>query len=159
MTHKKSLIYYIATICAFLLFALTLWLVNSSKTNHNYFPLKINNNTVYLEVAANPKLQTRGLMHRTHLKPKHGMLFIWPQPKIQCLWMKNTLITLDAAFIKADFSIDSIHTMQAQTLKHHCSRQKVKYALEMNQNWFTQHHLKINDRIDLSAILKKIKND
>jgi len=41
----------------------------------------------------------RGLMHRTELAPDAGMLFDFREERPIAMWMKNTLISLDIAFI------------------------------------------------------------
>lgn len=58
------------------------------------------------EVAATPAQRQTGLMRRTHLAPKTGMLFVYPAPAVLRFWMKNTLIPLDIAFIHGDRVID-----------------------------------------------------
>jgi hypothetical protein len=51
-------------------------------------------------------------MHRTSLAENSGMLFDFrPRNEIQSMWMKNTLIPLDMAFIGADGRIVKIAEM------------------------------------------------
>ncbi len=54
------------------------------------------------ELASSPDERSRGLMHRTQLGEREGMLFLFPSERQLSFWMKNTLIPLDMIFIKAD---------------------------------------------------------
>ena len=47
------------------------------------------------EVADNFVTRMQGLMHRPSMGANEGMLFIFDEPGIQCMWMKNTLAPLD----------------------------------------------------------------
>jgi uncharacterized protein len=61
-----------------------------------------------VEVAASPDEQKKGLMFRTALSDKAGMIFPQEQPRIASFWMKNTVISLDIIFIKPDGKIENI---------------------------------------------------
>lgn len=52
-----------------------------------------------VEVAETPEQQRTGLMFRSELGAREGMLFVHPRPRIINMWMKNTLIPLDMIFI------------------------------------------------------------
>lgn len=53
------------------------------------------------EVAATPEERARGLMGRRSLPDHAGMLFLFPGPGRVSFFMKDTLIPLDIAFIRA----------------------------------------------------------
>lgn len=61
-----------------------------------------------VEIADTPGLQERGLMFRQRLPDDRGMLFDFGQPKQVAMWMKNTLISLDMVFIRADGTVAGI---------------------------------------------------
>ena len=67
-----------------------------------------------------------------------GMLFIFDQKAGHCFWMSNTKISLAIAFIADDGKIVNIEEMQAETLNNHCPKASIRYALEMNQKWFSE---------------------
>ena len=94
------------------------------------------------EVAANDQNRHVGLMNRTAMPPQRGMLFVFPQERTHCMWMRNTLIPLSVAFIDADGYIINIENMQPQTEDNHCAKVPARYALEMNLGWFAQRGIK-----------------
>ncbi len=88
------------------------------------------------EVADSFEEVQMGLMHRTHLPDNQGMFFVFPDPRQSCMWMKNTLIDLDVAFIDVDFKITHIASMSQGSTRIHCPPKPTPYALEMNAGWF-----------------------
>jgi len=61
-----------------------------------------------VEMALTPAQQTVGLMFRDRVGPDEGMLFDWGTPRDSAMWMRNTLVPLDMAFIAADGRIHRI---------------------------------------------------
>lgn len=61
-----------------------------------------------VEVARTPAEQERGLMFRKSLPPQGGMLFPLGAPRVATFWMKNTVLSLDLIFIRADGTIARI---------------------------------------------------
>lgn len=93
-------------------------------------------------VAANDADREQGLMYRTQLAPNEGMLFVFGENAVHCFWMKNTLIPLSIAFMRADGTITDIDEMQAETTNNHCPRNNGVYALEMSRGWFSAKGIK-----------------
>lgn len=90
------------------------------------------------EVAASDETRAQGLMFRETMPANAGMLFVFDEPRQQCMWMKNTLLPLSVAFLDDKGVIVNIEDMAPKTLNSHCSNGKVRYALEMNAGWFKQ---------------------
>jgi uncharacterized membrane protein (UPF0127 family) len=90
------------------------------------------------EVAQTPEQRQIGLMHRPTMPVNDGMLFVFEAPGMNCFWMRNTLLALSIAFVAEDGTIVNVEDMQPQTDASHCPKKPVKYALEMNQGWFTK---------------------
>ncbi|MGA7675451.1 MAG: DUF192 domain-containing protein [Rhizomicrobium sp.] len=61
-----------------------------------------------VEVASDGASQEKGLMFRTTLAADAGMLFDFHQPAPVVFWMKNTPLSLDMLFIKADGTVSTI---------------------------------------------------
>jgi uncharacterized membrane protein (UPF0127 family) len=93
---------------------------------------------IQAEVASTPQARQVGLMNRTSMPTDSGMLFIFDQKATHCFWMSNTKIPLAIAFIADDGKIVNIEEMQAETLNNHCPKAPIRYALEMNRQWFSQ---------------------
>ncbi len=98
-------------------------------------------NRIEAEVAYTEQSRQQGLMHRTSMPAYHGMLFVFPRPSSDCMWMRNTLLPLSVAFIDGDGKIINIEDMQPQTENNHCAARPARYALEMNLNWFKRRGL------------------
>ena len=115
--------------------------------------IDVNGHDLSVELAITQEEQMTGLMNRDALGSDEGMLFIFPQEQILSFWMKNTLIPLSIAFIKIDGRIVQIDSMEPYSLDSHFSREKVKYALEMNDGWFTKHGVDVGDLVRIPLTL------
>jgi len=100
--------------------------------------LKIGIYRIQAELADTPKAREVGLMNRTSMPSNSGMLFIFEQKAGHCFWMNNTKIPLSIAFIADDGKIVNIEEMQAETTNNHCPKAAIRYALEMNKQWFSE---------------------
>ena len=60
------------------------------------------------EIADTEELRSRGLMFRHILPEGHGMLFDFGKPRPAAMWMKNTYMSLDMLFIRADGTVAAI---------------------------------------------------
>ena len=99
------------------------------------------------EVAQTPDQRAIGLMNRSTMGVSDGMLFAFEAGATQCFWMKNTLLPLSIAFIGDDGAIVNIIDMKPQSLESHCSTKPVRFALEMNQGWFTKRGIKAGTKL------------
>ncbi|MDX2159599.1 MAG: DUF192 domain-containing protein [Hyphomicrobiaceae bacterium] len=61
-----------------------------------------------VEVAESPEEKSRGLMFRRSLADDAGMLFPYEPPQEASMWMKNTYISLDMVFIRADGTVHRV---------------------------------------------------
>lgn len=93
------------------------------------------------EVANRQETRMVGLMHRRSMAFQRGMLFVFPEPAPQCMWMRNTLIPLSVAFLDEGGRIINVEDMEPRTEDNHCSAKPAKFALEMNKGWFQQKGL------------------
>ncbi|MBL6854238.1 MAG: DUF192 domain-containing protein [Alphaproteobacteria bacterium] len=61
-----------------------------------------------VEIAADDASRERGLMGRRHLPADGGMLFDFGRPVMTAFWMKDTPLSLDILFVRADGTISTI---------------------------------------------------
>lgn len=99
------------------------------------------------EIAHTPQTRQTGLMFRQRLPAQRGMLFVFTEKAIHCMWMKNTLLPLSVAFLEDDGTVINIEDMQPQTENNHCAAAPARFALEMNQGWFAQRGVEPGSRI------------
>ena len=109
--------------------------------------LEIQGQSIFVETVRTPKELRLGLMHRKTLGPNSGMLFFYRQPKIACMWMKNTHIPLSVLFIDINFVITSIEHMSPNTETPYCSVKSVSYSLEVNQSWVKSRNITPNHKV------------
>jgi uncharacterized membrane protein (UPF0127 family) len=102
---------------------------------------------IVAEVARTPEQQQIGMMMRTEMATHEGMLFVFDDVSPRCFWMKNTLLPLSIAFIEDDGTIVNIAEMKPRSEASHCSEKPVRYALEMNQGWFSKRAIKPGFRL------------
>ena len=116
-------------------------------TEYRVLPLNAGIHVIRAEVALTSAERSKGLMFRPALGPSQGMVFLFDQPAVQCMWMRNTLIPLSVAFIGDDGRIINVEDMAPQTEDNHCAKRPARYALEMNRGWFTKHGITAGTRI------------
>jgi uncharacterized protein len=97
---------------------------------------------VRAELAADFTTRMQGLMHRRSLAPNSGMLFVFDEVSIHCMWMKNTLIPLSVAFVDASGTITNIADMEPHSEQSHCATRPARFALEMTRGWFAGRGIK-----------------
>ena len=107
-------------------------------------PLKV-------EYAYTFEQRAMGLMYRKSMCEQCGMLFKFSGSKKASMWMQNTFLALDVAFIRSDGVITDIKPMQPQDLTSVGASQAVLYALEMNQGWYAKHGIKVGDKMVIKA--------
>lgn len=61
-----------------------------------------------VEVAATEPSRRKGLMYRKLMEEHHGMLFLFPQERLNSFWMKNTILELDMLFVSKDWRVVGI---------------------------------------------------
>lgn len=107
---------------------------------------------VRLQVALTETEQRQGLMGTQELPADNGMLFVFRPERPVAMWMKNTPIDLDLAYLDARAQIVSLGTMKALTTDLHESNGPVGFAIEMPAHWFRYH------RIPLGASVRGIEH-
>lgn len=114
---------------------------------HPVLQLNAGMHLIRAEVVSDMATRAQGLMHRKSLPQNAGMLFIFDEQAVHCMWMKNTLIPLSVAFIDERGTIVNIADMEPHSEASHCATQPVKYALEMSRGWFAARGIKPGSRL------------
>jgi uncharacterized membrane protein (UPF0127 family) len=104
-----------------------------------------------VEVADTFKQREIGLMNRTELAERAGMLFVFEQTSEQAFWMKNTLIPLDIVFIDENFRIANIARQAQPCYEEHCpiysSGVEIRYVLELKGGAADKLGIKEGDKV------------
>lgn len=110
--------------------------------------LQISDYTVIAEVSNTPEAREQGLMYRKHLRGNHGMLFIYSEPGLHNLWMKNTSVPLSVAFMDEQGVIINITDMVPFSEERHHADAPAKFALEMPIGWFSKREIKPGAKVE-----------
>lgn len=86
-----------------------------------------------VERAVTPAAREQGLMGRTSLPERQGMWFDFETTTAVVMWMKNTLLALDLAFVDAEGRVVYVHERATPlSLSHIVAPTPVRYVLEAN---------------------------
>ena len=96
---------------------------------------------LFVELANTHLSREQGLMGRKKLANNHGMLFDFPHQTRLSFYMRNTYIPLDIAFINEDGVVTEIRSMIPLNTNPIVSKEKCKYALEVNKGWFVKNNV------------------
>ncbi|WP_395341291.1 DUF192 domain-containing protein [Ningiella sp. W23] len=113
-----------------------------------------NDVNIEVEYADEPHERQLGLMYRRQMCEDCGMLFKFDSVRVASIWMKNTYIPLDLAYINAFGKIIDIKQLVPHDLTSVPSSMPVLYALEMNEGWFAANGIKEGDKVSLPASVK-----
>jgi uncharacterized membrane protein (UPF0127 family) len=101
-----------------------------------------------VEVADDPSERAEGLMYRESLADNAGMLFLYPKPQPVEFWMKNTPLSLDIVFVRADGTIahiaESTTPMSEDMIP---SGEPVRAVLEVKAGTMRQLGVTVGDRL------------
>jgi uncharacterized membrane protein (UPF0127 family) len=101
-----------------------------------------------VEMATTEEEKTTGLMYRKELADGKGMLFDFSPEQEVSMWMKNTFISLDMIFIRADGRILRIaENTEPQSTKIIPSRGLAKGVLEVIAGTAKKYGIEPGDRV------------
>lgn len=128
------------------------------KTVADFFPIKVGEKTVRMQLAVHPHEMQRGLMERRDLGRDDGMLFVYEKPQQMSFWMRNTPTALDIGFFGADGVLQEVYPLHPFDERTVASRgAELKFALEVNQGWFRESGVKPGAQLDLKALAAALK--
>jgi hypothetical protein len=106
---------------------------------------------IYL--ALTREQQMRGLMFVRDLPQFTGMLFVYRDSGIRSIWMKNTFISLDILFVRANGTVESIFkNAEPQSLASMRSSEPVNSVLEVGAGVTKRLHIDTDSRLRLDLI-------
>lgn len=101
---------------------------------------------VDLEVARTPTQIQQGLMHRSYLAPRTGMLFWFKEAAPRSFWMRNTLVPLDMVFVTSTGRISNIlPSVPPRTEEARRSIEPVQYVVELPGGTAAAYGLRAGD--------------
>lgn len=110
--------------------------------------LQIGQHNISVQLADTEQKRAQGLMYQTSANP--GMLLLYPQPTAISLWMANTAIPLDVAYIGPDWTILQLVMLEPFDRTPVPSPGAVMAALEMPRGWFQQHQISVGQKVLLN---------
>ncbi len=101
-----------------------------------------------LEIADDPPSRQQGLMYRSSMSDKRGMLFIFERETKQSFWMKDTKMSLDILYVSGNKEIVTIykHTQPYSTTPIP-SFKPALYVVELAAGFCDRYHIKEGDQI------------
>ena len=121
------------------------------------FDLPIGAKKLSAEIAITESQKAQGLMFRKSLSQNGAMIFVYQTPQKVSLWMKNTEIPLDIAFLDKSGEITEIKQMYPHNLNPvNSTRADILYCIETNQNWFINNNVSVGDKLDMSIFQKAL---
>lgn len=125
--------------------------VEQSEFGFDLITVKVKQKDYRLEFANTLELRMQGLQYRRSMCETCGMIFRFNAERMAGMWMKNTHIPLDVAFINAEGKITDIKAMQPLDLTTVASSQPVLWAWEMNQGWFAKNGIVEGDVVEFPS--------
>jgi len=100
-----------------------------------------------VQLADTPELRERGLMFQQSAEP--GMLLLYPEPRFISLWMRNTDLALDVAFIDPQWRIMAIKQLHPLDETPVSAPSAALAALEMPRGWFAERNIQVGEKLTL----------
>ena len=109
--------------------------------------------TFDVEIADSPAKRALGLKYRRDLQLDQGMLFIFPEEKVQVFWMKDTPLPLDMIFIDRNRRIVGIvrETQPFSTTGRSVPMPSL-YVLEVRGGRSSALELEVGDKVSFQSV-------
>lgn len=103
---------------------------------------------IAIEIAETDSARQRGLMQRTSLPERSGMLFLFEEEEPQSFWMANTPVALDLFFVGADSQIvDVAKYVKPLSPRNITSSAPAQYVIEVPAGFADRYGLAETDRV------------
>lgn len=113
--------------------------------------LTVKGHAIRAWLAISDEQHQEGLMYvpADEIADDQGMLFVFDNEWFRSFWMKNTITSLDIAFIKADGTIVKTHTMPPLTTQSFPSVEPAMFALEVKAGTWERLGIGVGDKVDI----------
>jgi uncharacterized membrane protein (UPF0127 family) len=102
-----------------------------------------------IQIADNEFEEELGLMYRKQMDENKGMLFVFPDSRIQTFWMRNTFIPLDMIFVNPDKKIVTIQkNTKVLSDSTYSSTEPAQYVIEVDAGFCDRHNIKVGDKVN-----------
>jgi uncharacterized protein len=127
--------------------------------------IRIAGDAFSLETARDAPSRAKGLMDRTSIDDRGGMLFIFEDALPRSFWMVNCVVDIDLIFLDAAGRITALHEMKVETpkretesqsqyerrMKSYESRRPAQFAIELKAGSIARLKLKLGDKIEMDV--------
>jgi uncharacterized protein len=138
--------------------AATTAVLAAPKSVADYFPIRVGEKTIRMQLAVRDAEMQRGLMERRDLGRDEGMIFIYARPQGLSFWMRNTPTPLDIGFFDASGTLKEVYPLHPFDETPVKSRSEtLQFGLEMNQGWYRQNGVAPGAKLDLKALAEALK--
>jgi hypothetical protein len=128
------------------------------KTVDDWFPIKIGDRVVRMQIAALPDEQEKGLMFRASLGADDGMLFVFTKPQQMGFWMRNCVFPQTIGYFDPTGELKETYDMYPHDERTVSSRSRsIQFCLEMNQGWYGRNGVKPGAMLDLHAVAEALR--
>lgn len=129
------------------------------KTVDDRFVIKVGEQSIAMQVAAQPDEMQRGLMYRQSMGEDEGMIFVFEKPQRMSFWMRNTEIPLDIGYFDPRGVLKEIYPMYPHDENAVKSRSStLQFCLEMNQGWYARKGIRPGAQLDMKALIAALKS-
>ena len=109
--------------------------------------------TFRVEVADTAEERRWGLMYRNELGTDEGMLFVFPDERVQSFWMKNTPLSLDIIFMdRRRRVVGIIHDTVPFSTRSVSVRVPSQYALEVRAGMARGNGIAVGDLVRFKRV-------
>ena len=100
-----------------------------------------------IEIADDERVRSAGLMFRTSMSDRHGMLFVFQDTRDASFWMKNTPMPLDLVFIGEDGVVKAVLQGEPFSTAPISPNAPVRFVLELKAGTAQKAGIADGDRV------------
>ncbi len=118
--------------------------------------IRVNGNDLRVWLAITDAQHMEGLMHvpAEEIADDQGMLFVFPDEEERSFWMRNTITSLDIAYMRTDGTIVKTYTMPPLTLNSFPSIEPARWVLEVKAGTFARLGIDAGDVVSIPRELQ-----